>query len=184
MHKKTLVLGAGKQSSATLQYAGEVVTVDIVKESSPTVVHDLSVFPWPFEDGTFDNVIAEHILEHLPNVLDAVKEIARVSKQGGTVLIAVPYFRSKWAAIDPTHIHYFSHGSLDYFIRDHEYNNRYCYTPPLFDMTAIKWNWRIDQTLFQKLMIGIAERWPVFYENKLSPIWPLETLTYFLKVNK
>ncbi|MFP5297805.1 MAG: class I SAM-dependent methyltransferase [Actinomycetota bacterium] len=44
----------------------------------------------PFGDGVFDRVIASEILEHIPEDLTALDEIARVLKPGGTVAITVP----------------------------------------------------------------------------------------------
>lgn len=44
----------------------------------------------PFEDGTFDRVIASEILEHIPDLDQAITEVARVTKPGGLVAITVP----------------------------------------------------------------------------------------------
>jgi SAM-dependent methyltransferase len=44
----------------------------------------------PFADGTFDHVIASEVLEHIPDDTDAMAEIARVTKPGGTITITVP----------------------------------------------------------------------------------------------
>lgn len=46
----------------------------------------------PFKDGTFDNVYAMHILEHLNSndLFEALYEVARVLKVGGTFYMAFP----------------------------------------------------------------------------------------------
>ncbi len=44
----------------------------------------------PFEDESFDIVIASHVLEHLPNPKDIIKEMNRVLKTGGQSIIATP----------------------------------------------------------------------------------------------
>lgn len=44
----------------------------------------------PFPDGTFDHVIASEVLEHIPDDEDAMAEIARVTKPGGTIAVTVP----------------------------------------------------------------------------------------------
>lgn len=46
--------------------------------------------PLPLESGQFDTVIARHVLEHIVNDVDAVKEWGRVLKQSGRLIIAVP----------------------------------------------------------------------------------------------
>ncbi len=60
----------------TLGY--QVYNLDINKESLP------------FESGTFDIVIASHVIEHLSNLEFAVGEMDRILKPGGLLLIAVP----------------------------------------------------------------------------------------------
>jgi SAM-dependent methyltransferase len=44
----------------------------------------------PFADDTFDHVIASEVLEHIPDDTDAMAEIARVTKPGGTIAVTVP----------------------------------------------------------------------------------------------
>ena len=56
----------------------------------PDVVWDLNKTPYPFEDNSFDIVIANHILEHLPNWWGAFNECARVLKVNGLMEVWVP----------------------------------------------------------------------------------------------
>jgi SAM-dependent methyltransferase len=49
-----------------------------------------SVLSLPFPDATFDHVIASEILEHIPDDTDAMAELARVTKPGGTIAVTVP----------------------------------------------------------------------------------------------
>jgi SAM-dependent methyltransferase len=56
------------------------------------VVHDLDVFPYPFADGQFDRIEADHVLEHLGQVFDVMREIHRILAPGGVVVIRVPHF--------------------------------------------------------------------------------------------
>jgi SAM-dependent methyltransferase len=49
-----------------------------------------NVLTLPFGDGAFDHVIASEILEHIPDDTDAMAEIARVCKPGGTITVTVP----------------------------------------------------------------------------------------------
>ena len=44
----------------------------------------------PFPDGSFDRVIASEILEHIPDDEQAMSELARVLRPGGTMAITVP----------------------------------------------------------------------------------------------
>lgn len=44
----------------------------------------------PFEDSTFDRVLAIHVLEHLPDLPAAVREIRRVVKPDGVLSVVIP----------------------------------------------------------------------------------------------
>ena len=64
------------------------------------------------------------------------------------------------------------------------YHERYAYSDFAFTMHSKTFNEGIDQTWFQKLLIPFAEKHVEFYENKISPIFPLETLTYHMETTK
>mgnify|MGYP005726906385 CR=1 FL=1 len=44
----------------------------------------------PFADATFDWILCNHVLEHIPNDTKAMKELYRVLKPGGKALLQVP----------------------------------------------------------------------------------------------
>jgi 2-polyprenyl-3-methyl-5-hydroxy-6-metoxy-1,4-benzoquinol methylase len=73
-------------------------------------------------DQTFDAITLWHVLEHLPNLELQIKELKRILKPTGTLLIAVPnyksfdagYYKQFWAAYDvPRHLWHFSKTSID-----------------------------------------------------------------------
>jgi SAM-dependent methyltransferase len=45
----------------------------------------------PFRDGTFDCVIGSEIIEHVPDPAGFVKELLRVVKRGGKLIVSTPY---------------------------------------------------------------------------------------------
>jgi SAM-dependent methyltransferase len=60
----------------------------------------------PYEDGTFDVVIASEILEHVPEDDAAIAELIRVLKVGGKLAVTVPRWlpeRICWALSDEYH---------------------------------------------------------------------------------
>jgi SAM-dependent methyltransferase len=59
----------------------------------------------PFDDGSFDVVLATDIIEHVDDDDLALAEIARVLKPGGRVLITVPAFGSLWGLQDEVALH-------------------------------------------------------------------------------
>ena len=88
---------------------------------------DIDVFQGPVEDAAFpashfDVVTLWHVLEHLPDPLETGKEIYRILKPGGTIVVAVPnvesfeavYFKEKWALLDlPRHLYGFSPRTIE-----------------------------------------------------------------------
>jgi 2-polyprenyl-3-methyl-5-hydroxy-6-metoxy-1,4-benzoquinol methylase len=69
------------------------------------------------ESYSFDVITMWHVLEHVPNLETQIKELKRLIKPNGTIIIAVPNFKSYdanyygkfWAAFDvPIHFWHFS----------------------------------------------------------------------------
>jgi len=44
----------------------------------------------PFEDGSFDRIIASEVMEHIPDDEAAMRELHRILKPGGVVAVTVP----------------------------------------------------------------------------------------------
>jgi hypothetical protein len=82
------------------------------------VVHDLNDYPWPFQSDSVNELVMEHCLEHLVDRNRAMKEVHRILKVHGVARIAVPHFTWQLAYTDPTHRHFFAHGTFAYYARD------------------------------------------------------------------
>lgn len=74
------------------------------------------------ESNSFDVITMWHVLEHVPNLEEYISELKRLIKPNGTIVIAVPNFKSfdanyygkYWAAFDvPRHIWHFSKITID-----------------------------------------------------------------------
>lgn len=60
----------------------------------------------PFADATFDRIIASEVLEHIPDDEQAMAELARVLRPGGTMAVTVPRAGPEvvnWALSDDYH---------------------------------------------------------------------------------
>jgi SAM-dependent methyltransferase len=91
------------------------IGIDVVGSTAADVVCDLTVFPWPLEGDRFDEVFANNVIEHLPDVVKTMEEIHRVCRQGAVVHIKTPHFAALESWEDPTHLHHFAFESFDYF---------------------------------------------------------------------
>ena len=65
------------------------ITADI---ESPLAKVKMDIHQIPFADNFFDVVLCNHVLEHVDNDLQAMREIARVLKPGGFAILQVPFF--------------------------------------------------------------------------------------------
>jgi SAM-dependent methyltransferase len=59
----------------------------------------------PYDDGTFDLVTALDVIEHLDNDLAGLREMRRVLRPGGRVLLFVPTFMFLWGLQDDVSNH-------------------------------------------------------------------------------
>ncbi|HEY4482970.1 MAG TPA: class I SAM-dependent methyltransferase [Candidatus Paceibacterota bacterium] len=88
---KTLDLGAGtaKYRGLIKPRASEYVTLDFVAGPNVDVVS--SVLHTPFADSSFDTIVSTQVLEHVDDPEQMVREIARLLKPGGYVLVSAPF---------------------------------------------------------------------------------------------
>lgn len=68
-------------------------------------VHKGDACAMPFYDCSFDLVLATDVIEHLDDDVGALREIVRVLRPGGHVLITVPAFSSLWGLQDDVSHH-------------------------------------------------------------------------------
>lgn len=121
---RTLDVGCGND-----KFPG-AIGIDLVAQTQADILHDLTVFPWPIPDNSFDVVRLWSILEHLPDTVRTMAEVHRVGRPGAMVLIGTPHFSSANAYTDPTHVHFFSSRFLDYFIEGSELSQQYGFYSP------------------------------------------------------
>ncbi len=67
----------------------QYITADI---ESPLAKVKMDIHKIPFKENTFDVVLCNHVLEHVTDDIQAMKEIARVLKPGGFAILQVPFF--------------------------------------------------------------------------------------------
>jgi len=85
VHDKVLLnLGSG-----TYRIHPEITNVDMFPFKEVDVVADIC--NTPFKDGTVDGVVCEDVLEHIARAPQLLKEISRVLKPGGLLMLKVPF---------------------------------------------------------------------------------------------
>ena len=93
------------------------VNVDSIELPGVDVVTALGLGPLPFDDDSFDLVICKDLLEHT-DLVSSMRELHRVLKPNGRLVISTVHFTSRDSWLDPTHVRTFSVGTFDFFVAD------------------------------------------------------------------
>ncbi|WP_310994282.1 class I SAM-dependent methyltransferase [Aequorivita marina] len=81
-----------------------------------------------FQGQQFDVISLWHVLEHIPNLDETISKLSDLVKPNGSLIIAVPNFKSYdakyynefWAAFDvPRHLWHFSKDTMQHLFADH-----------------------------------------------------------------
>lgn len=94
---KKLNVGCGED------YKEGYVNLDWSPLVKAEVVHDLNSLPYPLDDGSFDEIEAFHILEHLDKPFAVMKELHRILRPGGVLTIRVPHFSRGFTHAEHAH---------------------------------------------------------------------------------
>ncbi len=111
-----LNLGCGRK------YLEGYVNCDVATSVKADKYFDLNVLPYPLPAECAEEIWMDNVLEHLDDIPKVMAELHRLLKPGGRLRILVPYGKTDWAMQDPTHKHFFTEASLNYFIEGHPYN--------------------------------------------------------------
>ena len=103
------VLDAGCGSSHIIQSLNNAIGMDVgmgklryLRRRHPIPVLRGSAFALPFRDCVFDCVISSQVIEHIPFDEVIFREISRVLRPGGTLVIGTPdYATLGWNLIEP-----------------------------------------------------------------------------------
>jgi SAM-dependent methyltransferase len=148
------------------------VNLDSAELPGVDVVHDLEVVPLPFEDDRCQDVL-EHV-DYAP----VLRDLHRVLRPGGRVLIRSPHFSSRAVYVDPTHRSAFSIDTFAFFVRDSDYAGRSYYYDFSFDrMESARitfhryrwqpWNYLVEA--FVNVSIGVQRYYEDTFLSRLFP---------------
>jgi predicted SAM-dependent methyltransferase len=143
------------------------VNLDISADVGADVVHDLNCRPWPFDAGSFDEVHAYDVLEHVEDVVQTLEEIYRICRPGAVLHVTVPHFSSANAFTDVTHRHWFGWRSFDPFDDSHLHSH---YSRARFRRRKTRIHF--DRTIVNRLVLRLANRWPEEYERGWAWMFP------------
>jgi SAM-dependent methyltransferase len=166
-----LDLGCGKGDIGRLRPPDVrcVVGVDRSELVLRFAVHHESVCVWdgesntlPFRDEVFNAIVAKDILEHLPRPWTIVREMHRVLRSGGRVIVSVPRAKAKAVWDDYTHVRGFTGRALKALLEDHGFE-----ATRLLRMGAVPMAGRLKLVrVLPKLLIVPPMSW-LFWSNHM-----------------
>jgi len=95
------------------------IGIDRNPRSHADVLADLDHPPYPFRGGSFDEIRAIHVIEHVSDVIRTMEEFHRLLRHGGRVYLETPHYTDFSSFCDPTHRWHLNSFSLRYFGERH-----------------------------------------------------------------
>jgi SAM-dependent methyltransferase len=95
LHGKLMDFGCGSKPYRSFFIVEEYIGVDFVNEGHPHDNEQIDVFyngkTIPLPEAYFDSVLSSEVFEHIFNLEEVLKEINRVMKRGGKLLVTCPF---------------------------------------------------------------------------------------------
>ncbi|MBT3397454.1 methyltransferase domain-containing protein [archaeon] len=138
----------------------------------------------PFKDNSVDEILANHVLEHISNFVPLMHEFWRVCKKGAVIKIRTPFY-SAWGQFnDPTHVRFFTPFTFNYF-RKGNYSHEVGCKTDMFNIRKVKINFAIGRAKgLNWVMNPLINLHHAFYCRFFSWILPASEMEYELVVLK
>ncbi|MDR0743228.1 MAG: class I SAM-dependent methyltransferase [Tannerella sp.] len=96
LNGRLLDFGCGSKPYKYLfKHVREYVGIDVENEGHSHQNENVDIYydgeNLPFNDETFDSILSNEVLEHVPNINGSLAELNRILKPGGKILITVPF---------------------------------------------------------------------------------------------
>ena len=142
--KPWLNLGCGED------YIEHAVNVDINPSVNPDVVVDLQATPWPWANNAFEQVFANHILEHLDPV--PWDELRRVLADDGVLVLTYPIGFTRFQ--DASHKQFWGVDTAEWIVGEAKHSHE----APFPDAELV--DWKVDWTIRPpSLLKSLRTRW-------------------------
>ena len=159
------------------------VNCDISKDVNPDKIVDLEK-KLLFKDNSINEIVANHVLEHINNFVPLMHELYRVCKKNSKIKIKVPFY-SAWGQFnDPTHVRFFSPFTFNYFKKG-SYSHEVNCNKDMFEVEKFKLNFGIGTSsklnFFMNPLINFHH---AFYCRFFAWVFPASEIEYRLEIIK
>jgi len=159
------------------------INCDISQRVNPDKIINLEK-ELPLKDNSVDEIIAEHVLEHVNNFISLMHEIWRICKKDSIIKIKVPFYSSWGQFNDPTHVRFFTPFTFDYF-KSGDYSHEVGTDKQMFRVKIVKLNFGVGNSkilnVFINPLLNINHK---FYCRFLAWIIPAAEIYFELIVVK
>ncbi|GKS59009.1 hypothetical protein YTPLAS18_25360 [Nitrospira sp.] len=97
--------------------------IDVRKVDGVNLVANIES-PLPILSNSVDTVLMRHVVEHVRDLVSLMEEVYRICRPGGTVEVDAPYYTSRGAFRDPTHLRFITEDTFQYFEPPTDYGIR------------------------------------------------------------
>lgn len=127
-----------------------------------------------FPPNSFDAIIMNHVIEHVPNPIELLAECARILKPGGQVVMTTPnnaslghrLFKMNWRGLEPPrHLHIFCRSSIESLLKKAGFQHIFVRT---FDSAYV---WRLSLMLRFRLTQSPAKKAQVRFAKLAAVIF-------------
>ena len=179
---KKLHLGCG------INYKKDWINLDSSKDVKPDVVWNLEKTPLPFEDNSINEILAEHLFEHIKNFIPLMKDLHRICKKNALIKLKVPFYNSCEQYSDPTHVRFFSPFTFNFFNPESnigKFSHEVECSKKMLDIEKVKINFSAGRTSKLNFIFNpIININHTFYCKFMSGIIPASEIEFELRVVK
>lgn len=108
----------------SVRYVDRLDREGLLEVEGPYLMHDPALIPEidvvdeadrlaNFAEDSVDFVVANHVLEHLEDPIEALEQMLRITRPGGVILLTLPHARHSFDVARPR-------TTVEHLIRDHE----------------------------------------------------------------
>jgi SAM-dependent methyltransferase len=166
----------------------DAIGIDVIDDTCVDIVGDVYDVLSRIPDNSVSAVYSYHFFEHVEDIEAIMKELARIIKEDGLLVVVTPHFSNPYYYSDYTHKNQFGLYSLSYFSDDSIFSRkvpRYNKSPE-FDLCKVDlifksprpfyFRWALKK--FFQIIFNLNRYMMEFYEEHLCYIVPCYEIRY------